>query len=154
MAKTLHLTIKKEWFDMIKSGEKTEEYREIKPYWQARISPLRQPWIIRFQNGRGSGRVMYRRCVGIDVGIGRPEWGAPDHKVYIIRLGKECDSEEEEERKDRMAGLQYIRKSSHLLWQVDALAVGYTQEEIQAFEAADIPVNSASIPTKSNSERR
>jgi len=29
----LRLTIKKEWFDMIQSGEKKEEYREIKPYW-------------------------------------------------------------------------------------------------------------------------
>jgi len=30
---TLKLTIKKKWFDMILSGEKTEEYRDIKPYW-------------------------------------------------------------------------------------------------------------------------
>lgn len=28
---TLHL--KKQWFDKIKSGEKTHEYREVKPYW-------------------------------------------------------------------------------------------------------------------------
>lgn len=35
--KTLHLTLKKKWFDMIASGEKTEEYREIKPYWASRL---------------------------------------------------------------------------------------------------------------------
>ena len=29
----LILPIKKKWFDMIKSGEKKEEYREIKPYY-------------------------------------------------------------------------------------------------------------------------
>lgn len=29
---TLHLTLKKKWFDMVLSGEKKEEYREIKPY--------------------------------------------------------------------------------------------------------------------------
>lgn len=29
----LKLVLKKKWFDMIASGEKTEEYREIKPYW-------------------------------------------------------------------------------------------------------------------------
>lgn len=29
--KTLHLVLKKRWFDMILSGEKKEEYREIKP---------------------------------------------------------------------------------------------------------------------------
>ena len=31
--KTLYLTLKKQWFDMINDGIKTEEYREIKPYW-------------------------------------------------------------------------------------------------------------------------
>lgn len=35
--KVLTLTVSKEWFDMILSGEKTEEYREIKPYWVARL---------------------------------------------------------------------------------------------------------------------
>ena len=29
----LVLPIKKKWFDMIASGEKKEEYREIKPYY-------------------------------------------------------------------------------------------------------------------------
>lgn len=37
MKKILNLVITKKWFDMIKSGEKTEEYREIKPYWVARL---------------------------------------------------------------------------------------------------------------------
>lgn len=36
---TLHLTLKKRWFDMISSGEKKEEYREIKPYWIKRFLP-------------------------------------------------------------------------------------------------------------------
>lgn len=35
--KTLHLNLKKKWFEMIKSGKKKEEYREIKPYWCARF---------------------------------------------------------------------------------------------------------------------
>lgn len=29
--------LKKEWFDKIKSGEKTIEYREVKGYWQSRF---------------------------------------------------------------------------------------------------------------------
>ena len=37
----LHLTLKKKWFDMILSGEKTEEYREIKPYWIKRLLEYR-----------------------------------------------------------------------------------------------------------------
>ena len=35
--KVLALTISKQWFDMIVSDEKTEEYREIKPYLVARL---------------------------------------------------------------------------------------------------------------------
>lgn len=31
------LTIKKKWFDLIKSGYKKEEYREIKPYYDSRL---------------------------------------------------------------------------------------------------------------------
>ncbi len=33
----LILPIKKKWFDMIVSGEKKEEYREIKPYYDSRF---------------------------------------------------------------------------------------------------------------------
>ena len=29
----LTFNLKKEWFEKIKSGEKTHEYREVKPYW-------------------------------------------------------------------------------------------------------------------------
>lgn len=36
--KVLHLSVKKQWFDMISAGEKTEEYREIKPYWIQRLT--------------------------------------------------------------------------------------------------------------------
>lgn len=35
--KILHLPLKKEWYEMIESGLKTEEYREIKPYWIVRL---------------------------------------------------------------------------------------------------------------------
>ena len=35
--KVLTLTISKQWFDMIVAGRKNEEYREIKPYWVARL---------------------------------------------------------------------------------------------------------------------
>ncbi len=33
----LFFQLKKEWFEKIKSGEKTIEYREVKPYWTKRI---------------------------------------------------------------------------------------------------------------------
>jgi len=39
--KTLYLPIKKKWFDMIKSGDKTQEYREIKDFWMRRLISLK-----------------------------------------------------------------------------------------------------------------
>lgn len=36
--KVLTLTVSKQWFDIIADGEKTEEYREIKPYWIKRLT--------------------------------------------------------------------------------------------------------------------
>ena len=35
--KILHLTLNKKWFDMFLSGDKKEEYREIKSYWIKRL---------------------------------------------------------------------------------------------------------------------
>lgn len=37
MNDTLYLPLKAKYYDMIESGEKPEEYREIKPYWCTRI---------------------------------------------------------------------------------------------------------------------
>lgn len=45
--RVLHLTLKKKWFDMVGSGEKKEEYREIKPYW---IKRLCVPGYIKYSN--------------------------------------------------------------------------------------------------------
>jgi hypothetical protein len=41
--KILELPLKKEWYNMIESGEKREEYREIKPYWSKRIVGVDKP---------------------------------------------------------------------------------------------------------------
>lgn len=35
--KILDLPLKKEWYNMIESGIKTEEYRELKPFWANRL---------------------------------------------------------------------------------------------------------------------
>ena len=37
MENTLHLVLKKKWYDMITSGEKTEEYRTVTNYWATRL---------------------------------------------------------------------------------------------------------------------
>lgn len=37
MNEVLYLSLKKQWFEMIKRGEKTQEYRELSPYWISRL---------------------------------------------------------------------------------------------------------------------
>lgn len=37
LSDTLHLVLKDKWFQMFKDGLKTEEYREITPYWCNRL---------------------------------------------------------------------------------------------------------------------
>lgn len=46
--KTLHLVLKGNWYDMIASGEKKEEYREIKPYWVNRLLRIRRDFAYDF----------------------------------------------------------------------------------------------------------
>ena len=51
--KTLHLNVKKEFFDMIKSGEKKEEYREVKIYWFKRLVKKYKAIAFKINNGYG-----------------------------------------------------------------------------------------------------
>lgn len=97
--KILHLTLKKKWFDMILSGEKKEEYREIKPYWITRLSQPYVPGkvnsrntnydIVRFRNGYGKNSpamdIMLER---IDMREGNESWGAsPGVSYFVLVLG-------------------------------------------------------------------
>ena len=105
--KVLHLTLKKKWFDMTLSGEKKEEYRQCKDYWMKRLAGVEgcgtsynftilsnlgnkgidYDYII-FTNGYGKERPSFKiECKGIFVGIGKKKWGAPDYKVFILKLG-------------------------------------------------------------------
>lgn len=82
--KILHLPLKKEWYHKIESGEKTEEYREIKPYWWHRIQ--KDYTCVKFSYGY-TRRTMTFEIVSVMIGYGRPEWGAPNKEVFIIKLG-------------------------------------------------------------------
>lgn len=78
----LTLPIKKKWFDMIKSGEKKEEYREIKPYYIARFKHL--CFDVIFRNGYRKDSPKIKCKVKLDRGFGNPEWGAEPNKLYYI----------------------------------------------------------------------
>jgi hypothetical protein len=110
--KVLHLTLKKKWFDMIASGEKKEEYREIKPYWAKILCDRHVGAIggdlmdshktiaytfkkfdaVKFASGghfHPSIQQMSIECTGIEITTGNPEWGAePGKKYFVIKLGK------------------------------------------------------------------
>jgi hypothetical protein len=99
----LHLNVKKQWFDMIKSGEKKEEYRDNKFYWQRQFFKVNDKYLIRtrhaiygprgviicFSNGYAKNRPqVFVQCKGLRVGIGKKEWGASGDKQFILSLGE------------------------------------------------------------------
>lgn len=85
----LHLVLKKKWFDLIKSGQKTEEYREIKPYWEKRLKDKNFDCIC-FKNGYSAeAPKFYIELKDINIDVGKEEWGAEKGKKYfVLKLGK------------------------------------------------------------------
>jgi len=82
----LRLTLHRQWFDAIAEGTKTEEYREVKYYWNKRFlteyGEFKEFDEIHFTNGYGPTRpfmrVEWRGCR-----LGKHE----GKSVYIISLG-------------------------------------------------------------------
>ena len=96
---TLTLSLKRKWFDMIKSGVKKEEYREINRYWISRLVAAMVPFtgtVLSFTNfdtlvftlGYPKADDTERRLLfknpRIRIGEGKPEWGAEPGKQYFI----------------------------------------------------------------------
>ena len=48
---TLTTTINREFLREIVAGRKTVEYRELKPYWDGRLSKVSAPFLLRLING-------------------------------------------------------------------------------------------------------
>jgi len=103
----LTLPIKKKWFDMILSGEKKEEYREIKPYYETRFMNLfgvifcggtflkcseiglsecvkDDVQTIQFRNGYSKNSPSFIAKCTLSIGTGKEEWGAEKGKEYFI----------------------------------------------------------------------
>lgn len=115
--KALTLSLKKKWFDMIASGEKKEEYREVSPYW---IKRLLRCGILCNGNCVFTGKIVCPACrhlkyasfdtvvftlgypkkddmtrriafkiEDIEISEGKEKWGAEAGKVYfVIKLGE------------------------------------------------------------------
>ncbi|MEF8811678.1 MAG: hypothetical protein V5A47_12200, partial [Bacteroidales bacterium] len=88
------------WFDKILTGEKTEEWREIKPYWQKRFfgghihlkGKIYHPAdvIIRFSNGYHKGRrTLDVECKDLVIKDSYGEWNTePGKQYYVLLLGR------------------------------------------------------------------
>lgn len=105
-----HLNLHKVWFDLIASGRKKEEYREITPYWVNRLMNARKnykerlphlradytpkdnrSWII-FQNGyQKNARTMGVELLKLSIDYPVPAWCPPEtdllKKVFVLKLG-------------------------------------------------------------------
>jgi hypothetical protein len=101
----LHLNLKARWFDMILSGEKKQEYRDLSSYWEARFEKLFPkdfkgemyfPIVetIIFSNGYAKDRRQFEiEWKGTYKGTGREDWGAEKGKHYfVLQLGNVLQS--------------------------------------------------------------
>lgn len=137
--KVLHLTLKKKWFDMIASGEKKEEYRELKPYWFQRLGYWhdsdhetgyydsgfnKMPDVILFKNGYTKESPSISVCCEeIVIGTGNPDWGAEQGKKYfVIKLSSQINPPSSTKQRDEMTHLKeglhkeivLLKESAHL----------------------------------------
>ena len=90
----LTLPIKKKWFDMILSGEKKEEYREIKPYYASRFyneKNYENDWFfnerilnILLRNGYSKNSPTIKCLIKLSIDEGKEEWGAKPFKSYFV----------------------------------------------------------------------
>ncbi|HEU4903181.1 MAG TPA: ASCH domain-containing protein [Flavisolibacter sp.] len=92
---TLHLTLKKQWFDLIASGEKKEEYREIKEFWWRRLTHgkyciFNEYDTVCFRHGYAKNApTVTVKCNGIVIAKGKEAWGAEQGVDYfVISLGE------------------------------------------------------------------
>lgn len=88
----LHLIVYAKWFKLIDSGVKTEEYRDMTPYWHKRLAGQQFSRVV-VRNGYDTFAPQAAfEFAGLDIGYGNPEWGAPvGRTVFIIQLGKRIE---------------------------------------------------------------
>ena len=82
------LTIRQRWLDTIMSGEKREEYREIKPYYDRIFGQrLGMAMTVRFRAGYRPDSPIIETVVKPRIGGGRVCWGAQEeHQYYVLEI--------------------------------------------------------------------
>ncbi len=91
----LYMTLKREWFDKILSGEKKEEYREFKEYWFNRLVGKNYLTIV-FKNGYSKdARIMEVEYCGVELKTVYFPLSGKTEEVFAIQLGKILKNEKE-----------------------------------------------------------
>mgnify|MGYP000058893979 CR=1 FL=1 len=92
----LTLNLKGEFFDEIKAGTKSEEFREVTPYWCARLLDEKGDFkrfsrvVVRrgYPKKNDNGRELIRPWVGVRLRtIVHPHFGDEPVRVFAIRVG-------------------------------------------------------------------
>ena len=78
----LSLVLKHKWYDLIESGEKTSEYREVKPYWDKRLSKHYDT--VTFQKGYTKTKLKFK-ILSISKVVKENDLNLEE--VYEIKLG-------------------------------------------------------------------
>lgn len=120
MPNDLRLSLKRKWFEMTKARIKTEDYREITPYWVNRLvkefdwgTEDKHDWVtsnglvvfkkfvdfskntmtLGYPSATDTDRIITFEHLGIEIGYGKEEWGAEPNKLYfIIKHGNPCQT--------------------------------------------------------------
>lgn len=114
---TLHLVLKHRWYHAIEQEGKREEYRNPYEYWAKRLTnnthgevaqlvcgyrkePLdfKHYDLVTFHDGYTSITQTWT-VKEITFGKGNPEWGAPNHATFIIKLGERVDAHNNQKEK-------------------------------------------------------
>lgn len=109
----LRLPLTTKWFEMTRDGIKTEDYREITPYWVKRFvggifteHGYRNPPIghynecdyhrfvfrqfthnimtLGYPKSDDTSRILRLEHKGIEIRTGNPDWGAEPNKLYFV----------------------------------------------------------------------
>ena len=85
--------LKKEWFEKIKSGEKTHEYREMTDYWIKRIHPTFVKGISKVENVDRYMCDYYKNIPAIKFTYGRCNFQNQDGIIFCCGYPKKSDKE-------------------------------------------------------------
>lgn len=89
MTKELKLVLTYKLYDMIDSGEKPEEYRDLSEFYRSRLEGRNYDLVTFYRGYAKDRKTMSFKYGGYRVDTGQEKWGAkPGKEYYVIKLGE------------------------------------------------------------------